>query len=75
AIDDALRDRTRFIIAQRLSTIKSADRILVLDDGRIAEFGTHEELLALGRIYARIYETQFLEQTVADQPEARRDDE
>ena len=63
AIDEALKGRTCFIIAQRLSTIKTADRIMVLDNGEIAEFGTHGELMAKGQIYKRIYETQFLEKT------------
>jgi ABC-type multidrug transport system fused ATPase/permease subunit len=58
-----LKGRTCFIIAQRLSTIKTADRIMVLDNGRIVEFGTHSELMAKGQIYKRIYETQFLEKT------------
>ncbi len=63
AIDEALKGRTCFIIAQRLSTIKNADRIMVLDKGEIVEFGTHSELMAKGQIYKRIYETQFLEKT------------
>lgn len=61
AITDALKGRTCFIIAQRLSTIKNADRILVLDGGQVVEFGTHAELMARGQIYARIYQTQFLD--------------
>jgi ABC-type multidrug transport system fused ATPase/permease subunit len=61
AIEEAMKGRTTFMIAQRLSTIKNADRIMVLDDGKIVEFGTHSELMAQGRIYKRIYETQFLE--------------
>ncbi len=61
AIEEAMKDRTTFIIAQRLSTIKNADRILVLENGEMAEFGTHNELMAKGGIYKRIYETQFLE--------------
>jgi len=48
AIDAALKGRTCFIIAQRLSTIKNADRIMVLDRGAIVEFGTHAELMAKG---------------------------
>jgi ABC-type multidrug transport system fused ATPase/permease subunit len=62
AIDEAMEGRTCFIIAQRLSTIKNANRIMVLDDGEIIEFGTHEELLARNGVYRRIYETQFLEE-------------
>jgi ATP-binding cassette subfamily B protein len=63
AIDAALKGRTCFIIAQRLSTIKNADRIMVLDRGAIAEFGTHAELMAKGQIYKKIYETQLLEKS------------
>ncbi|HKM79051.1 MAG TPA: ATP-binding cassette domain-containing protein, partial [Candidatus Bathyarchaeia archaeon] len=61
AIDEAMKGRTSFIIAQRLSTIKNADRIMVLDDGKIVEFGTHHQLMSNEGIYKRIYETQFLE--------------
>ena len=59
ALDTALAGRTSLVIAHRLSTIRSADTILVVDDGRIVESGTHEELLALGRRYADLYRTQF----------------
>jgi ABC-type multidrug transport system fused ATPase/permease subunit len=59
AFQSLLADRTGFIIAQRLSTIRNADKIIVLDDGRIAEEGTHEELLAKGGIYTGIYDLQF----------------
>lgn len=62
-IHDALRrlmqGRTTFIIAHRLSTVLGADRILVLDRGRIADSGRHPELLARGGIYRRLYERQF----------------
>jgi subfamily B ATP-binding cassette protein MsbA len=62
-IHDALRrlmhGRTTFIIAHRLSTVLSADRILVMDRGRIADSGRHADLLARGGIYRRLYERQF----------------
>jgi len=54
-----LKDRTTFVITQRLSTIKNADRIIVLDKGKLLEIGTHEELMALNGIYSQIYMTQF----------------
>jgi ATP-binding cassette subfamily B protein len=59
ALDTALSGRTSLVIAHRLSTIRSADQILVVDGGRIAETGTHDELLALGGRYADLYRTQF----------------
>jgi ATP-binding cassette, subfamily B, bacterial len=59
ALDAALSGRTSLVIAHRLSTIRSADLILVIEDGRVAESGTHEELLALGGRYADLYRTQF----------------
>lgn len=59
AIDDVLKDRTAVIVAHRLSTIVNADRIVVFDDGRIAEEGTHAELLARGGVYARLHALQF----------------
>ena len=63
ALEEAMKGRTTFIIAQRLSTIKNADKILVLEKGRVAEFGTHSELIAKAGIYKRVYETQFVEET------------
>jgi ATP-binding cassette subfamily B protein len=63
AVDEAMEGRTTFIIAQRLSTIRHADKILVFDNGKIAEFGTHKELMAREGIYRKIYETQFIEKS------------
>jgi len=64
AFSKLLKDRTAFIIAQRLSTVRDADRVIVLDNGRIVEEGTHEELLQLGGIYTAIYNLQFRPQEV-----------
>lgn len=61
ALTEALEGRTAVVIAHRLSTIRNADRILVVEDGRIAEQGTHTELLAKGGRYAELYNTQFAE--------------
>jgi ATP-binding cassette subfamily B protein len=63
ALDTLFKDRTTFIITQRISTIQNCDRILVLDDGKILELGTHEELYAANGIYTRIYNTMFKAQT------------
>jgi ABC-type multidrug transport system fused ATPase/permease subunit len=60
AIDTLLAGRTTFIITQRLSTVKNADRIIVLRDGEIVEMGSHSTLLAKKGIYSQIYETQFV---------------
>jgi ATP-binding cassette subfamily B protein len=59
ALASLLTGRTSLVIAHRLSTILAADRILVLDRGRLVEAGTHAELLARGGLYARLYEQQF----------------
>jgi ATP-binding cassette subfamily B protein len=59
ALDTALEGRTSLVIAHRLSTVRNADLILVLDDGRIVQSGTHEELLAEGGLYALLHRTQF----------------
>ncbi|MGW2478408.1 ABC transporter ATP-binding protein [Streptomyces sp. NPDC001571] len=59
ALSEALEGRTAVVIAHRLSTVRSADLILVVEDGRIVERGTHDELLRLGGRYEELYRTQF----------------
>ncbi len=66
ALVEALAGRTALVIAHRLSTIRAADAIVVVEDGRIAEQGTHTELLALGGRYAELYRTQFEDDTPAE---------
>jgi ABC-type multidrug transport system fused ATPase/permease subunit len=61
AIEEATKARTTLIIAQRFSTIKTAEKILVLENGSVAEFGTHDELIAKNGVYKRVYETQFVQ--------------
>ncbi|MGH3959509.1 ABC transporter ATP-binding protein [Mycobacterium sp.] len=59
ALSEVLAGRTSIVIAHRLSTVRAADQILVVEDGRIVERGTHDQLLAHGGRYAELYETQF----------------
>jgi ATP-binding cassette subfamily B protein len=71
ALELLLQGRTAIIIAHRLSTILNADKILVLDEGRLVEAGPHDELLRKGGLYATLYHQQFskvVEQTVANGP-------
>jgi subfamily B ATP-binding cassette protein MsbA len=69
AIDRLLEGRTVFVIAHRLSTVQHATQILVLDRGRIVERGTHDELLAAGGTYARLYQLQFRDEAQAKREE------
>ncbi|MEV0589802.1 ABC transporter ATP-binding protein [Nonomuraea cavernae] len=64
ALAEALEGRTAVVIAHRLSTVRAADVILVIEDGRVAERGTHAELLAVGGRYEELYRTQFADPTV-----------
>ncbi|SNR66186.1 ATP-binding cassette, subfamily B, MsbA [Methylobacillus rhizosphaerae] len=59
ALDELMQNRTSIVIAHRLSTIENADRILVMEQGQIVEGGSHEELLAMGGYYAKLYQKQF----------------
>ena len=71
ALDTALSGRTALVIAHRLSTVRGADQILVLDDGRIVERGTHHVLLAQGGLYADLYNTQFATETRREADDVR----
>jgi ATP-binding cassette subfamily B protein len=65
AITELLKDRTSIVVAHRLSTIQHADNILVLHKGEVRETGTHQELLALGGIYFKLYQLQYKEQEIS----------
>jgi ATP-binding cassette subfamily B multidrug efflux pump len=65
-LKDFMRNRTSILISHRISTVKDADKIVVLSEGKIAEEGTHEQLVAVGRIYADLHYKQLLEQELEE---------
>ena len=67
ALEKLMRGRTSIIIAHRLSTIRDADRVIVLHKGRVVEEGTHDELMARGDFYYRLYQLQYQEQEAREQ--------
>ncbi|UOY88838.1 ABC transporter ATP-binding protein [Bacillus glycinifermentans] len=72
ALRDVMRDRTTFIIAHRISSLKHADEILVLDKGVVKERGTHEELLRQNGLYKRIFDLQYKDQNILNEPHVAR---
>jgi subfamily B ATP-binding cassette protein MsbA len=65
ALANLMAGRTVFVIAHRISTIRRANKIVVIDRGRIVEIGTHEDLVSGGGVYQRLHELQFMEAGVA----------
>jgi ABC-type multidrug transport system fused ATPase/permease subunit len=70
ALDRLIVGRTTLVIAHRLSTVRNAQRIVVLEDGRIVETGSHTDLLAANGLYRRLYEMQFAQEEEREQPDS-----
>ncbi|HEY7284467.1 MAG TPA: ATP-binding cassette domain-containing protein, partial [Vicinamibacterales bacterium] len=64
-LQDVMRGRTSIVVSHRISTVRRADQILVMDDGRIVERGTHDDLVGRGGLYAELYRKQLLEEELA----------
>jgi len=73
-LETVMRDRTAIVIAHRLSTVKHADRIIVMDHGQIIDQGTHDELMARGGHYAELYNAYFRHQELDYRPPMDEDD-
>jgi ATP-binding cassette subfamily B protein len=69
ALEHLTQGRTSIIIAHRLQTIQEADRVLVLDQGQVAEIGSHEELLAAQGLYATLHALQFQSEEASEEPQ------
>jgi ATP-binding cassette, subfamily B, bacterial MsbA len=69
ALTNLMRDRTTIVIAHRLTTIHRADKIIVLDRGRVVDIGTHHQLMARGGIYRDLYELQFSDELIGEEGE------
>ena len=65
ALDRLMEQRTSFVIAQRISTVRNADRILILENGRLAATGTHETLMESNELYADIFSSQLVDDSAA----------